>query len=161
MNEKQTILLVDDNEDDILLMKHACQAAHFKPSVHPISNGEEAISYLKGEGLYIDRTIFPLPTVMLLDLNMPRVSGFDVLAWVRTQPMLKRLSIIVFSASARSEDVERAFELGANSYLVKPGSVSALIAMMCSLRDWLEYNHFPPIQKSQAKLKAPLALRGD
>jgi CheY-like chemotaxis protein len=151
MDQKQTILLVDDSEDDLSLMKHACQAAHFKPSVQTLSNGEEAITYLKGEGIYVDRAKFPLPTVMLLDLNMPRVSGFDVLAWVRTQPVLKRLSIIVFSASSRLEDVERAFDLGANSYLVKPSSVAALIAMMCSLRDWLEYNHFPPLHEAGKK----------
>lgn len=146
MNEKQTILLVDDSDDDLVLMKHACQAAHFKPSVRTVSNGEDAMSYLKGEGAYASRDKFPLPTVMLLDLNMPRVNGFEVLAWVRTQPLLKRLSIIVLSASARPEDVERAFDLGANSYLVKPGSIAALIAMMCSLRDWLEYNHFPALE---------------
>jgi len=153
MNEKQTILLVDDSEDDVLLMKHACEAAHFKPSVQTLSNGEEAMAYLKGEGVYTNRAKFPLPTVMLLDLNMPRVSGFDVLTWVRTQPVLKRLSIIVFSASSRLEDVERAFDLGANSYLVKPGSVAALIAMMCSLRDWLEYNHFPPLHESGKRVE--------
>ncbi len=146
MNENQVILVVDDSEDDLMLMKHACQAAHFKPKVFTAGDGEEAIAYLTGAGNYADRTTFPLPTVMLLDLNMPKMNGFEVMAWVRTQPVLKRLSIIVFSASARTEDVERAFDAGANSYLVKPSSVSALIAMMCSLRDWLEYSHFPPIR---------------
>ena len=146
MNANQTILLVDDSEDDTVLMKHACQAAQFKPSVQTVSNGAEAIAYLKGEGSYADRGKFPLPTVMLLDLNMPKVSGFDVLTWVRMQPGLKRLSIIVFSASSRPEDVERTFDLGVNSYLVKPGSVAELIALMCCLRDWLEYNHLPPLK---------------
>ncbi len=153
MDPKHTILLVDDSDDDILLMKHACQAAQFKPVVQTVSSGEEAIAYLKGEGEYAQRAKFPLPTVMLLDLNMPRVDGFEVLTWVRTQPILKRLSIIVFSASARSEDVERAFDSGATSYLVKPGTVAALIAMMCSLRDWLEYNHFPPINDPTKRLE--------
>lgn len=143
MNEQQLILVVDDSEDDLMLMKHACQAAHFKPRVQTVSDGEEAIAYLTGAGNYADRAKFPLPTVMLLDLNMPKTDGFEVMKWVRTQLALRRLSIIVFSASSRPEDVERAFDVGANSYLVKPGSVAALIAMMCSLRDWLEYNHFP------------------
>jgi CheY-like chemotaxis protein len=151
MDEKQTILLVDDSEDDLLLMKHACQAAHFKPSVMALNDGEAAMAYLNGDGIYANRDKYPLPTVMLLDLNMPRVSGFDVLTWVRTVPGLKRLSIIVFSASTRTEDVERAFEMGANSYLVKPCSLAALIAMMCCLRDWLEYNHFPPLKESSPK----------
>ena len=151
MNEKQTVLLVDDSEDDIMLMKHAFQAAQFKPSVQTVSNGEEALAYLKGEDAFANREEFPLPTVMLLDLNMPRVTGFDVLAWVRTQPLLRRLTIIVFSASARAEDVERAYELGVSSYLVKPTTVAELIAMMCSLRDWLDYNHFPSLQAGEAK----------
>ena len=145
MEREHTILLVDDSDDDLLLMKHALQAAQFKPFVRSASNGEEAIAYLKGEGPYAQREKYPLPIVMLLDLNMPRINGYEVLAWVRSQPILKRLSIIVFSASARPEDVERALELGANSYLVKPATVSALIAMMCCLRDWLEYNQFAPI----------------
>ena len=157
MNEKQTILLVDDSEDDIVLMKHAFQAAHFKPSVQTASDGEEAIAYLKGDGAWADRDEFPLPTVMLLDLNMPKANGFEVLAWVRTQPVLKRLTIIVFSASARAEDVERAYELGVNSYLVKPTTVAQLIAMMCSLRDWLEYNHFPSLQAKETNRVVQIA----
>jgi len=157
MNEKQTILLVDDSEDDIVLMKHAFQAAHFKPSVQTASDGEEAIAYLKGDKTWADRDEFPLPTVMLLDLNMPKANGFEVLAWVRTQPVLKRLTIIVFSASARAEDVELAYELGVNSYLVKPTTVAQLIAMMCSLRDWLEYNHFPSLQAKETNRAVQVA----
>src|SRR5262245_1216474 len=101
MNAKQTILLVDDSEDDLLLMKHAFQAADFKPAVRTVNNAEDAIAYLTGDGLYGHRDKYPLPTVMLLDLNMPRMTGFDLLSWVRRQPLMKRLSIIVFSASAR------------------------------------------------------------
>jgi CheY-like chemotaxis protein len=145
MNEKQTILLVDDSDDDVSLMKHACRSAHFKASLQTVNNGEEAIAYLKGEGVFANRDKFPLPTVMLLDLNMPKVNGFGVLTWVRTQPGLKRLSIIILTASSRQEDMERAFDLGANSYLVKPAAMAGLIAMICCLRDWLEYNHFPPL----------------
>jgi CheY-like chemotaxis protein len=145
MNEKQTILLVEDSDDDLSLMKHACRAAHFQASLHTVNNGEEAIAYLKGDGAYADRNKFPLPTVMLLDLNLPKVTGYGVLTWVRMQPVLKRLSIIVLTASMRPEDVERAFDLGANWYLVKPPTLAALIAMICCLRDWLEYNYFPPL----------------
>ena len=147
MDEKQTILLIDDSEDDLVLMKHALLMAKFKPSVQTVSNGEEAVAYLKGEGICADRARFPLPTVMLLDLNMPKMNGFEVLSWVRRQVGLRRLFIIVFSASSRPEDVEQAFDLGANSYLVKPGTIAALIAQMCCLRDWLEYNHFPALQE--------------
>jgi CheY-like chemotaxis protein len=159
MDEKQTILLVDDIDDDLSLMKHACRAAHFKASMQTVNNGEEAIAYLKGEGIYANRDKYPLPTVMLLDLNMPKVNGFGVLTWVRTQPVLKRLSIIILTASARQEDLERAFDLGANSYLVKPATMAGLIAMICCLRDWLEYNHFPPLHDAGKPAKAIAAAQ--
>lgn len=145
VNEKQPILLVDDSEDDLLLMRHAFKAAAFNAPLQFVHNGEEAIAYLKGEGAYSDRSKFPLPVVMLLDVKMPRMNGFDVLTWVRAQPVLKRLSIIILTASLRIEDVERAFDLGANSFLVKPGKMNELITMMLRLRDWLEYNHFPSL----------------
>ena len=154
MDEKQTILLVDDIDDDLSLMKHACRTAHFKASMQTVNNGEEAIAYLKGEGIYANRDKYPLPTVMLLDLNMPKVNGFGVLTWVRSQPVLKRLSIIILTASGRQEDIERAFDLGTNSYLVKPATMAGLIAMICCLRDWLEYNHFPPLHEAGKSAKA-------
>ena len=167
MNEQQTILLADDSEDDLSFMRHACQAAHFKASLQTVNDGEEAIAYLKGEGIYADRTKFPLPAVLLLDLNMPKLNGFEVLAWVRAQPVLKRLSIIVLTSSSRREDVERAFDVGASSYLVKPVAMAALIAMVCCLREWLEYNHFPPIndagerhaQRAAFDLQSPTSPR--
>jgi CheY-like chemotaxis protein len=147
MNERETILLVDDSENDLFLMRKAFKKAEFKSPLQEVRNGEEAIAYLKGEGPYGDRNKFPLPTVMLLDLNMPKKNGFDVLAWVRAQPVLKRMAIIILTASKRSEDVERAFDLGATSFLVKPGNIEALIAMIRCLRDWLQINHFPPLNE--------------
>jgi len=84
---------------------------------------------------------------MLLDLNMPMKDGFDVLDWLRKQSGLKRLSSIVLTSSLRPEDVERAFELGAHSYLVKPAALEDLVAMIRCLRDWLKLNHFPPLNE--------------
>ena len=145
MNKKQTILLVDDSENDLFLMRTAFKKAEFDSPLQQVHNGEEAIAYLKGESPYNDRDKFPLPAVMLLDLNMPMKNGFDVLTWVRTQTGLRRLSIIVLTASMRPEDVERAFDSGANSFLVKPGTMEELTGMIRCLRDWLQYNHFPPL----------------
>src|SRR5690606_1658174 len=116
MNQNRTVLLVDDSVDDLFLTRSAFESAGFNCSLHEVKNGEEAIAYLKGEDAYRDRNEFPLPAVVLMDLNMPRKNGFDVLKWVRTQPDLKRTSVIILSASSRTEDVEQAFELGANSY---------------------------------------------
>ncbi len=147
MNEKQTILLVDDSENDLFLMQRAFKKAEFNQPLQMARNGQEAIAYLNGDGVYGDRNKFPLPAVILLDLNMPMKNGFDVLAWLRTQPALKRLSVVILTASMRSEDVERAFDLGANSFLVKPSAVEDLTSMMRCLRDWLRYNHFPPLNE--------------
>lgn len=142
MNSKQTILLVDDSENDLFLMRAAFKKAAFDIPLHEVHNGEEAIAYLQGAGPYEDRDRFPLPTIMLMDLNMPMKNGFDVLAWVRAQTGLKRLSIVVLTASLRTEDVERAFDLGTNAFLVKPGTLDALTAMIRILRDWMQINHF-------------------
>lgn len=146
MNEQQVILLVDDSDNDLSLMRSACRAANFPAALKMVNSGDQAIAYLAGQGDYVDRSQFPLPTVMLLDLKMPMKDGFEVLEWVRAQPILKRLAIIILTASSRPEDVARAFDLGANSYLIKPTAMSSLIAMVCCLRDWLEYNRFPAIR---------------
>lgn len=151
MNERQTILLVDDSEMDLVLMRAAFEMAKCNLPLQEVRNGEGAIAYLKGEGPYGDRNKFPLPTVMLLDLNMPKKDGFEVLAWVRAQPGLKRLMVIVLTASMRSTDVERAFDLGATSFLVKPSNLEALAAMMRCLSDWIQINQFPPLDAAGRK----------
>ena len=148
MNEHQIILLVDDSENDRALMRVAFKKAQCTIPLQEVSSGEDAIAYLKGESPYDDRKKFPLPIVMLLDLNMPKKNGFDVLAWVRVQPMLKRLAVIILTASMRNEDVERAFDLGATSFLVKSISLEELASMMRCLDDWIHINHFPPLTET-------------
>jgi CheY-like chemotaxis protein len=144
MNETHTILLVDDSQNDLLLLRRAFRKAEFNSRLQDLHNGEEAIAYLRADGPYGDRVKFPPGTAMLLDLNMPKKNGFDVLEWRRSQPQLKSLPIIILTASRRMEDVERAFDLGANSFLVKPSAMEDLTAMIRCLRDWLQLNHFPP-----------------
>jgi CheY-like chemotaxis protein len=136
---------------DLGLMRDAFKQAKCNHPLQEVPNGEEAIAYLKGEGMYRDRNRFPLPIVMLLDLNMPKKNGYDVLAWVRAQPDLKRLAIFILTASLRNEDVERAFYLGATSYLTKPSNLETLAAMMTCLCGWIQINHFPPIQEAGGK----------
>src|SRR2546421_11572752 len=147
MSDQPTILLVDDSENDLILMRRAFKKAECNNPLQEVRSGEQAIAYLKGEGPYSDRNKFPLPAVMLLDLNMPKGSGFDVLAWVRAQPMLKRLAIVILTASGRSEDVDRAFDLGATSFLVKPIELEALTSMLRRLCDWAEINRFPALHE--------------
>ena len=145
MNLRKNILVVDDSENDIELLRTAFRKAEFTNPLQEVHNGEEAIAYLKGEGIYSDREKYPLPSLMLLDLNMPLKNGFDVLSWVRAQPAFIRISIIILTASVRPEDVERAFVLGASSYLVKPSNLDTLVSMMRCLRDWIQIDHFPPL----------------
>jgi CheY-like chemotaxis protein len=155
MTDQQTILLVDDSENDLVLMKMAFSKADFPTPLQIVYNGEQAIAYLSGEGQYSNRAQFPVPTVILLDLNMPMKDGFAVLEWLRSQPLLpKRISTIVLTASLRLEDVERAFDLGASSYLVKPSTLQDLVAMIRCLRDWLRINHFPPLNEHVRKCAA-------
>ena len=151
MIEKQTILAVDDSGNDLMILRAAFQMARSGHPLQEVHNGEEAIAYLKGEGAHSDREKFPSPVVMLLDLNMPRKDGFDVLAWVRAQPGLKRLSIVILSASTRGEDIVRAFDLGATSYLVKPSTLEELTTMMRCLFDWIQINRFPSLNEAGKK----------
>lgn len=140
---RHTILLVDDNEDDVFIMRTVFRKVGISNPVQILTNGEEAIHYLSGEGEYADRERFPIPGVILLDLNMPRVNGFEVLNWVRQQPGLKRLVIEVLTASSRPGDVERAFDVGANSYFVKPSRMEELIEMMTAWYRLMSFRAFP------------------
>ena len=151
MDQGQTILLVDDSEDDILLTRRAFQKASSTSPLQEVHSGEEAMAYLKGESPYGDRTQFPLPAVVLLDINMPIKNGFAVLEWARAQPSLERLTIIMLTASMRMEDVERASDLGANSFLVKPTNLEELVKMLHCLGDWLDYDHLPPFNDAVRK----------
>ena len=152
MTSEQTILLVDDSANDLVLMDVAFRRAELKGPLQAVHNGEQAIAYLAGKGKYSDRNQFPLPAVVLLDLNMPMMNGFEVLDWLRSRPPLhKRNSTIILTALRRPEDVERAFDLGANSYLVKPSTLEDLVSMIRCLRDWLRMNHFPPLNEHVKK----------
>lgn len=146
--ENPIVLLVDDSADDALLMRMAFERAGFVQPLRHVHNGEEAIAYLRGDGAYRDRSLFPLPTTLLLDLNMPRKNGFEVLEWLRSQPELRRLRVYILSASNRAQDIERAYDLGANSYLVKPGNLDGLLHLAKALVAWLKLSHFAPVTKS-------------
>jgi CheY-like chemotaxis protein len=115
-----TLLLVDDDPNDQLLMLRAFREIDLPITVRTVDNGEEAISYMAGADSFSDRKLFPLPKVTLLDVKMPGRSGFEVLAWIRSQPSVGDSVVVMLSGSRQAEDIERAYKLGANSYLVKP-----------------------------------------
>jgi DNA-binding response OmpR family regulator len=124
---------VDDDENDVFFLERAFKQAQISNPLHRVRDGEDAITYLRGEEQFHDRILHPLPGLMLLDLKMPRKNGFEVIAWVREQPGLKRLSIVVMTSSKEDPDVNRAYELGANTYLVKPVNFEGLVEMMRAL----------------------------
>ena len=125
-----TILLAEDNEDDLWLMQRALKKAHLPHPPVVVRDGAETIAYLAGHGKYADRTQYPFPFVLLLDLKMPVKDGFDVLEWWRAQPHRKHLTIIVLTSSVRRIDIERAYALGATSYLCKPSELDDLSEMI-------------------------------
>ncbi|MCX7969650.1 MAG: response regulator, partial [Armatimonadetes bacterium] len=127
------ILLVEDSNDDALLVERQLQRAGVEFELHVVNDGDEAICYLAGDGEYSDRNKFPLPSLVLLDLHMPGKSGFDVLSWIRDQPSLQSIPVVVLTASDDYESVQRALSLGANHYLLKPPSAESLRSVIDEL----------------------------
>lgn len=116
-----SVLLVEDDLNDIFLVKRAFKLARVKNPLQVVTDGQEAVSYLKGEGKYADRGQFPLPKLIVMDIKMPRRSGFEVLEWIKGRPgPLKRIPVVIVSSSEDPADINRAYELGANAYMVKP-----------------------------------------
>ena len=138
----QTILLVEDEENDVLFMEMALEKAGLMSALQVAEDGEEAINYLSGKGEFADRTRHPLPALVLLDLKLPRVMGMDVLKWIREQEALDTMVVIMLTSSQQRSDIERACALGANSYLVKPSNPLALTEIVDLVkRYWLKLNH--------------------
>ena len=142
--ENATILLVEDEPNDVFFMERAFEKARLLNPLKVVNDGDQAIAYLKGERQYADRTQFPFPFLMLLDLRMPRRNGFEVLEWLRAQPGLRRLLTVVLTASKEGPDINQAYDLGANSYLVKPPKAEALTEMFQRLNSyWVAMNQPP------------------
>jgi CheY-like chemotaxis protein len=131
-----SILVADDNPDDVFLLRQAFKKAGIMKPFTVVKDGIETVAYLGGEGVYHDRATYPLPELLLLDLNMPRQNGFEVLEWIRNNPRWKRLIVHVVTASARVADVKRAYDLHANSYVVKPTRMDHLVDFVVALHSW-------------------------
>jgi len=144
MTDNPTILLAEDDPDDVLLTQIALRKARLANPLQVVRDGEEAIAYLTGAGLYADRSRYPIPMMLLLDLKMPKVTGFEVLDWLRKQPILSRLPVAVMSSSEHDPHIARAYELGADSYLIKPPDAEALLGLVQRLQAfWLIVNEGP------------------
>lgn len=114
------ILLVEDREDDVYIIRKAFFTSGLNNPLYVVNDGEQAVAYLMGDAPYSNRSEYPLPDIILLDLKMPRLDGFEVLTWIRKQPGIRGLPVIVLTSSEDLRDVNRAYALGANSFLVKP-----------------------------------------
>ncbi len=138
------ILHVDDDANDRLFLQAACGQANISVNSETLGDGAKAIAYLEGSGTYADRERFPLPALLLLDLKMPIKSGFEVLEWLRIQPGLKYLPTIVFTSSQHDADIQRAYDLGANAFTVKPNTMEGLGEAVASIsKFWLNWNELP------------------
>ena len=141
MSTMKTVLVVEDSEDDLFLMKMACKRTGIPHSLTFVTDGDAAIHYFSGTGPYTDRVAHPLPDLVFLDIKLPKRDGHQVLAWIREQPALKNLPVVMLTASARNTDVNRAYELGVTSYLRKTGNQAEFgQAVRIILKYWLELN---------------------
>jgi len=124
------ILHVEDDENDAILFQKACERAGLPVQTYRVNAADEAKAYLTGEGIYADRVQFPLPQIVVLDLKLPRMDGFEFLKWLRHTEVFASLPVLVFTASISREDKSRALAEGASSYFVKPASFDALVKMV-------------------------------
>lgn len=140
--DAKPILYVDDSADDLFFMQQAFKELGLPNKLIGVESGQEAIDYLNRVGEFKD---WPLPRLVLLDLNMPGKSGFEVLKWIRTHPPVSTLPVVVLTSSNYDADVHRAYRLGANAYLLKPAAPEKLVGVLKTLKDfWLTLNQPPP-----------------
>jgi CheY-like chemotaxis protein len=141
-----TILLVEDNEDDVFAMKRALKLAQITNPLQIVTDGQKAVDYLSGAGEFSDREKYPLPFIVFLDLKLPYVHGFEILDWMRKKPELNPIVVVVLTSSAEERDHERAYSLGARSYLVKPPTADTIKDVFDSLKSyWLARASSSPI----------------
>ncbi|MGG6240390.1 response regulator [Nodosilinea sp. AN01ver1] len=146
MNPEHTILLVEDNPKDVFLVQRAARKAGIITPLRVVSDGDAALSYLSGIAPYGDRAAYPLPVLVLLDLKLPRRSGAEVLSWIRQQPRLRRLPVVVLTSSREYADINGIYDLGANAYIVKPADLDQLVDILKTLNlHWIIYNEKPQI----------------
>jgi CheY-like chemotaxis protein len=142
MHDVATVLLVEDNEDDAELIAHAFDKAGIANPLVTLADGEVAIAYMEGSGTFVDRIRHPLPGLVLLDLKLPRRSGFEVLEAIRVNRATRHTPVVVLTSSNQDADIRRAYELQANSYLVKPVNRQSLLSMVRALDAyWIKLNH--------------------
>ena len=134
MGRPEHILVAEDDLSDAFFLKRAFKRSEILSTMHFVRDGQEAINYLSGQGNFSLRSTYPLPDLLLLDVRMPRLDGFDVLRWIRKRTSLNSVFVVIFTSSEEAHDIDRALKLGANSYLVKPHSIQELSDLVASLK---------------------------
>jgi CheY-like chemotaxis protein len=156
MPERAVILLAEDNEDHVLLIRRAFKHAGLVNPLFVVHDGAEAIQYLAGVGRYGQRAEFPLPDLLLLDLKMPRKNGFEVLDWIRSHAGLRALRVVVLTTSSELNDVNRAYQLGANSFLVKPTDFESVTNLLEQVKNyWMWADKAPDLKRSTIEQTFP------
>jgi CheY-like chemotaxis protein len=135
------VLYAEDDENDSFFFRRGFKRVGISDPLVTVPNGQEAIDYCSGGGRFGNRVEYPRPSLILLDLNMPKKSGIEVLRWIRHEPKLRTLPVIIFTSSLQDEDIHRAYLEGANAYLVKPSDPDELVVLVKTLCDfWLYQN---------------------
>lgn len=145
MDRLAHILLVEDNRMDVELTLDAFKEARLLNTIHVSPNGQDALNYLFGRGKYADRITYPMPNLVLLDLKLPGVDGFEVLRQVKSAPILKRLPVVILTSSKEEGDRALTYDIGANSYIVKPVSFNGFLDVIKQIEGyWISLNVAPP-----------------
>jgi CheY-like chemotaxis protein len=141
-----SVLLVEDDPNDVILMERAFRRAGMMSDFQVVRDGEQAVDYLSGKGQSSDLTRTPLPALVLLDLKLPRQSGFEVLRWMRAQSGLRRIPVLILTSSKEKHDIIRAYELGANAYLLKPATFNDLVELVKTISVfWMIANQYSDV----------------
>ena len=145
MKKPAIILLVEDNRMDVELTLDAFKEARMTNTINVVTNGNIALEYLFRRGKYADREKYPMPNLILLDLKLPGLDGFEVLRQIKAAPIIKRIPVIVLTSSKEEGDRALSYDIGANSYLVKPVSFEGFLGVVREIEGyWLSLNVAPP-----------------
>lgn len=144
MNDQALFLLIEDNENDALLIQRAFVQAKILNPLLLLSSAEEAMAYFQGSGRYSNRVEFPLPALVLLDLKLPGLDGFDFLRWLRAQPGISATRVVILTSSDAIQDVNRAYQAGANSFLIKPVDFERFVEVSRALNGYWMWMDAPP-----------------
>ena len=144
----KTVLIVEDTEDDVFFLRRAMKEADINNPLQIVADGQQAIDYLDGKGVYADREKYPIPFLVLLDLKLPYVMGLDVLKWIRERPQFEKMLVVVLTSSQQDSDIEATYRLGGNFFLIKPPNRSKLLELVKNLG-----NGWPPFKEKPERPK--------